>query len=386
MTRTGDKERINLLRDLVAIRTENLPGNERLAAEYVAGRLLNYGISSEIQQIKTDRANVIASIGPREGRMVIFNGHLDVVPAGKGWNTDPWQLTFSGKRCYGRGVSDMKAGLVAMMSAFIQISLQDHLKNTRLILAFTCDEEVNGIGTKGFLEKYRPDSDTRVIIGEPTSMGVQIAHRGVIRLNLQAIGRQAHSAAPEDGCNAIHALSRLIAGVEIYHQQRQRICVPPLPPPTVSCTLIQGGIKDNVIPPTAECTIDCRTVPGDHPEKLMRELSSILDRIELSQGASYKLSPILEMPPGMTDKGCKTVDLAVRACEDILKTAPSVKDFPACSDMPQFTKMGLETILWGPGDIKEAHKTNESLRIEELHKMAALYRRFVLLSDREEGS
>lgn len=383
MTQDKERERIRLLRDLIAIRTENLPGNERMAAEYIAGWLARYKISARLQPVEKDRANVIASIGPRDGRMVILNGHLDVVPAGEGWDTDPWQLTFAGERCYGRGVSDMKAGLAAMLSAFIQVGTEDTLINTCLVLAFTCDEEVNGTGTRHFLEICRPAPDTRVIIGEPTSMGIQTAHRGVIRLRLKAIGRQAHSAAPEDGCNAIYALSRLLRGVETYHRQRQRICVPPLPPPTASCTLIQGGIKDNVIPPAAECTIDCRTVPGDRPEKLMKELGDILDKTGLPPGASYTLSPILEMPPGMTDKDCATVALAVRAYEDIMGEAPMVRDFPACSDMAQFTERGLETILWGPGDIKEAHKTNESLRTEELHKMAALYRQFILRADRE---
>lgn len=381
----NEEERENYLRDLIKIQTENPPGNEEKAAEYVAGQLAKYGISSELQRLGANRANLIASIGPKEGRNVILTGHLDVVPPGEGWKTDPWKLTFSGDSCYGRGVSDMKAGLAAMMSAFIQIKLQDTLKNTCLMLVFTCDEEIHGMGTRCFLEQYRPKGNARVIIGEPTSMGIQIAHRGVIRLKLQALGRQAHSAAPEDGCNAVHALGRLMAGVEEYHRQRQGIHIPPLPPPTASCTMIQGGVKDNVIPPAAECTIDCRTVPGDSPEKLMGELREILDRIELPKGASFQLSPILEMPPGVTDRGCKTVDLAKRAYIDIMREEPLVKDFPACSDMPQFTRLGLEAILWGPGDIKEAHKVNESLKIAELHNMAALYRQFVLHSDKEDG-
>ncbi len=351
----------------------------------MAGQLEKYGISSEIQEIEGTRANLIASIGPADGRQVIFTGHLDVVPPGEGWNTDPWQLTVSGERCYGRGVSDMKAGLAAMMSAFIQVKQRDTLKNTCLMLAFTCDEEINGTGTRCFLEQYKPAKDARVMIGEPTSMGIQIAHRGVIRLRLKALGKQAHSAAPEDGCNAIYTLGRLLAGVEEYHRQRQQIHVPPVPPPTASCTMIQGGVKDNVIPPAAECTIDCRTVPGDSPEKLMRELKEVLNRIELPEGASFKLSPILEMPPGVTDKGCSTVRLAGKAYEDVMGEEPLIKGFPACSDMPQFTRLGLETILWGPGEIKEAHRPNESLRLAELHQMAKLYRQFVLCSEEEEG-
>ena len=116
----------------------------------------------------------------------------------------------------------------------------------------------------------------------------------------------------------------------------------------------------------------------------MGELKEILDKIELQEGAFYRISPILEMPPGMTEKNCRTVALAEKAYEDVLASTPVVKDFPACSDMPQFTRLGLETILWGPGDIKEAHKANESLKISELHSMASLYRQFILLSDQED--
>ena len=95
MAQTGEEERVGYLRDLIAIRTENPPGNEKRAAEYVSDRLKKYAIPSEIQMVDKDRANVVAFAGKRDGRKVILTGHLDVVPPGEGWATDPWQLTFA---------------------------------------------------------------------------------------------------------------------------------------------------------------------------------------------------------------------------------------------------------------------------------------------------
>ncbi len=372
---------LNYLKRLIAVPTENPPGNEVLAANYIKEELEKAGIIPEIQPISRSRANIIARIGDPNRHTIILNGHLDVVPAGKGWDTEPYKAIIKDGYCYGRGSSDMKGGLAAMLTAFINIYLMTSLSNICLILAFTCDEEINGTGTKAFLEQYAPAAGSSVIIGEPTNMAVDIAHRGVVRFKLKVYGRQAHSAFPEQGCNAVQALCRLVNSAEKYHQQRQKQIFPLLPPPTVSCTVFCGGEKDNIIPPYAECLIDCRTIPGDTSGSLKRELESVLNQTSLPGGATYELEPYVEMPPGVTDINCKTVTLAKCVCEQSGMTIP-VKDFPACSDLPLFTSAGHETVLWGPGDINEAHAVNEKIDLMQVYKMASLYQKFIVLADK----
>ena len=208
-------------------------------------------------------------------------------------------------------------------------------------------------------------------------MEIQIAHRGVTRFRLAAHGVQAHSAFPQQGSNAIFAIGRLLAGVEEWHKRRQASSSPHLPPPTASSTMIRGGIKDNVIPAEASCIIDCRTIPGDRSENLKEELCKILDEIPLPDGCSYTVEPFLEMPPGITEESCETVTLAREVWTDFFGMEPIIKDFPACSDMPQFTSRGFETILWGPGSIEAAHSIDESVQLQEIYKMTELYQRFI---------
>ena len=357
--------------------TENPPGNERKAAEYVKDLLKHYGIESELQIVEDNRANLIAWIGPADGRTVILTGHLDVVPAGDGWQTDPFRLVCKDGIGYGRGVSDMKGGIASMISALVQVKKSVTLSHTRVMLVLVCDEEIHGKGTRAFLEQYQLPEDSMVIIGEPTSMEIQIAHRGVTRFRLTAHGVQAHSAFPQQGSNAIFAIGRLLAGVEEWHKRRQACSSPHLPPPTASSTMIRGGIKDNVIPAEASCIIDCRTIPGDRSENLKEELCKILDEIPLPDGCSYTVEPFLEMPPGITEESCETVTLAREVWTDFFGMEPIIKDFPACSDMPQFTSRGFETILWGPGSIEAAHSIDESVQLQEIYKMTELYQRFI---------
>ena len=368
---------LEYLKELVSLNTENPPGNERKAAEYVKDLLKHYGIESELQIVEDNRANLIAWIGPADGRTIILTGHLDVVPAGDGWQTDPFRLVCKDGIGYGRGVSDMKGGIASMISALVQVKKSVTLSHTRVMLVLVCDEEIHGKGTRAFLEQYQLPEDSMVIIGEPTSMEIQIAHRGVTRFRLTVHGVQAHSAFPQQGSNAIFAMGRLLAGVEEWHRRRQACSSPHLPPPTASCTMIRGGIKDNVIPAEASCIIDCRTIPGDRSENLKEELCKILDQIPLPDGCSYTVEPFLEMPPGITEESCETVTLAREVWTDFFGTEPIIKDFPACSDMPQFTSRGFETILWGPGSIKEAHSIDERVQLQEIYKMTELYQRFI---------
>ena len=144
---------LEYLKELVSLNTENPPGNERKAAEYVKDLLKHYGIESELQIVEDNRANLIAWIGPADGRTVILTGHLDVVPAGDGWQTDPFRLVCKDGIGYGRGVSDMKGGIASMISALVQVKKSVTLSHTRVMLVLVCDEEIHGKGTRAFLEQ-----------------------------------------------------------------------------------------------------------------------------------------------------------------------------------------------------------------------------------------
>ncbi|MEM1484331.1 M20 family metallopeptidase [Oscillospiraceae bacterium PP1C4] len=366
------------LKDLVAIETVNPPGREARAALYVAQTLMRYDIETEVQTVAEGRANVIAAIGDSEN-LVILNGHLDVVPAGDGWDTDPFQPIVRDGRLYGRGSCDMKAGLAAMMATAIRVKQENLLGNCRLVLAFTADEEVNGLGSKHFIKHFHFGKKNLVVIGEPTENQINIAHRGVVRLRVRATGRQCHSGQPQNGINAIGGLSHIIMELEKLHQERTQIKHPILPSPTMCCTMIQGGAKDNVIPGECECVLDCRTIPGDTAEKLRAQ---VLERISAMRGLDpeiqVEVTPFIEVLPGMAEPDSRVVQIARAAYHAAFGREPVLADFPACCDMSCFTAHGLETVLCGPGSIQQAHTANEYVVLDQLQDAIEFYTNLIL--------
>ena len=268
----------------------------------------------------------------------------------------------------------MKAGIAAMMGGAVSLYKDGWGDAGRLTLAFVADEEVDGLGTQVFLRQFHPDGPTGVVIGEPTENQIHIAHRGVIRLRITVHGKGCHSSQPQDGINAILAMTRIVQALEPLHLQRQAIPHPILPSPTMCCTMIQGGEKDNMIPGLCSCVLDCRTIPGDTSQALQQQVEEYIAAIaDLPAGISIQVEPFIEVKPGMTQPDSPLVTLAKQACQDVLGQLPLVRDFPACCDMSFYTAADLDTIICGPGSISQAHTVDEFVSIRQLQDSVRLY-------------
>ena len=207
-----------LLERMIAADTTNPPGNEAQAARYIGERLRQEGFQVNYQRVAEGRENVIASVGDSSAKEIILTGHLDVVPAGEGWKKPPFEMTRSEGKIWGRGSSDMKGAVAAMMAAAVKAAKKPKLLSEKKItLVFVCDEEVSGDGSRVFVRNYHPAKETLVIIGEPTKMQVQIAHRGISRFRVDIGGQQAHAATPEKGINPILEMSRFLLAVERFN-------------------------------------------------------------------------------------------------------------------------------------------------------------------------
>lgn len=362
------------LRDLVGIKSVNPPGNELEVAQYIQKALGKYGISGEIRTVDPNRANYVACVGRGE-KKIILNGHLDVVPPGNGWDEDPFTPFVRGSKLYGRGSCDMKAGLAAMMAIAVRAKEEKLMRKGRLMLVFTADEEADGLGTKQFVKEFEDARENvAVIIGEPTENRICIAHRGVVRFRLKVTGRQCHSGQPQNGINAIVNLSRVIVAVEQIHTGLQKIRHRVLPPPTMCCTMVNGGVNNNIIPGTAECVVDCRTIPGLTADALRdRILRQVSEQGCLDPGAGITVLPFVEVAAGMADPESGVVKTAAAAYAEAFGRAPELVEFPACCDMSCFTENGLETIVFGPGSISQAHMANEFVDLDQIRDSLNFY-------------
>lgn len=367
------------LEDIIRFDTVNLPGNEQPLAEYISEILGKEGFNTEIQVIAPNRANVVAKLGNSD-KKIILNGHLDVVPIGEGWTKEPFQVTEQNEMLYGRGTCDMKGAIASMMAAAIKLKREDKIKDCELILLFVADEEIDGQGTKFFAKNFEKGTRNWVLIGEPTANQVNVAHRGVVRLRIEVFGKQVHAAQPQLGINALTLMSKFLIAVDKRNLEKQEFVHSVLPAPTIAATVVNGGIKDNVVPGSCTTVLDFRTVPGDTAETLTREMDELLRETIAGEGISWKITPFIEVLPGLTEPDAEITKTAVKTYEKVYGEKPVVSHFSGCCDMSCFTANGFETIICGPGNLAQAHTLDEYLLIEQFEKSIHLYEQFVIES------
>lgn len=377
---TGKKERFyEFLEGLIRIDTTNPPGREREAARY-AGRLLEKeGFQVRYEKVGEDRENLVASVGRNSEKEVILTGHLDVVPAGTGWETDPFQMAERQGKILGRGSCDMKGALAAMTEAAVWAARQpDILEKKKITLAFVCDEEVTGSGSRYFVKNHVPAKETLTVIGEPTGLEVQTAHRGTARFLITVRGKQAHAAMPERGVNPIMEMGRFLLAVERFNEERQKKSYGILPFPVITPTIMKSGVKENVIPAECSVLLDCRTVAKETEEMLRGQLTLLFLEARADERALVQIETLLYAPVGLALNNGSCCRTALKVLEGIDKREHQPGCFQGSTDLPIFVEAGYEnTILCGPGDMAMAHQSNEYVTVQQLEQAVDFYAEFL---------
>src|SRR6266704_837638 len=263
------------LADLVAIDTQNPPGNEARAAQYLQKLLTAEGSEVSQQEYKPDPINVIARLDNGAGPVFAFNPHMDVVPVGEGWSSDPFALKETDGRLYGRGACDCKGPLAAMLEAMRMLAADSAAWSGTLLGVFVADEEIASEGAK-FYAANGPKIDAAVV-GEPTSNATFTAHKGSLRPIVRVYGVSAHSGTPHLGENAIYRAGELLGLVAEHHDKVVRHRIHSLVgAASLTVTRINGGHADNVLPGACDLLLDRRMVPGEDEEAVKREIDQLL--------------------------------------------------------------------------------------------------------------
>ncbi len=381
----GSLENI-LLRDLgelIAIDTTNPPGNEREAAIFVKDRLASLGAVAEIQEISPGRANAVCRFPfshPEKGPCLIFNSHLDVVPAGEApWTHPPFQPHFAEERVYGRGASDAKGSVAAMMAG-IRLALAES-KDLRGEFIFTAvaAEETGGLGTQFWVRNR--GTDPRLcwgIVGEPTCLIPFIAHKGVSRRKVSVQGRSVHSSDPARGRNAIYPVARLALFVEELNQRLSQKKDPLLGSPVVSANVIRGGVKDNVIPDYCELHLDRRRIPGESADQFDRELKDWAEEIKRKDPPFQYQIEILgaDKEPASISPDEPIVEMVTQTIFEVTGRKESPQALIAATDMTFLVHEGhIPTVILGPG--YSSHVVDEFVEISQLKEAAQVYARLI---------
>ena len=369
-----------LLRELIALPSVNpafVPANdsragEQRVADFLASVAARGGLKVERRRVFSRRDNVLARLSPmsKAKRRVILAPHMDTV--GHAAMADSlFRPQKRGDRLFGRGACDTKGSIAAMLTAILNVARSSQRpRETEIVLAALVDEENNQSGSRALAESgFRADL---AIVGEPTRLKVITAHKGDLWLTLRTRGKAAHGARPELGRNAVHAMARIVDLLETTYRKRiarrqHRL----LGSATVNVGSIRGGTQPNIVPDACEITVDRRTLPGEADAGVAREIRSLLKQIGLAAEVldDKAMSPCWPME---TNPKLPLVRSLMKAAK---QRAPAGVHF--FSDASIFAHSGTPAVLFGPGDIAQAHTVDEWISIRSLDRATAILTEFL---------
>lgn len=374
----------DILSRLVAFDTVSHRSNLPLI-HWVRDVLAEQGVACDLIHDSTgQKANLMAVIGPRDVPGVVVSAHVDVVPVeGQTWTKPPFQLTQDGTRYYGRGTTDMK-GFVACALEAALAATRKPLK-TPMILALSHDEEVGCRGVPTLIAHMaatlpRP---THCLVGEPTNLRIATGHKGKVALRTTCTGRARHSAAAPLALNAIHLAADFLGAIRT-EQARAQAEGPfdadyEVPCTTLHAGIIKGGIQVNLVPETAVLDWEIRSLAGDDPALRLARLAQAADAILAPHRATFPEAAITterlwDYPGLATPPDSPAITLA-RALTG--GNEPVTKVGYGTEGGLFAERLGIPTVVCGPGSMAQGHTPDEWVEIAELERCRAMLARLV---------
>lgn len=364
---------ISLTRKLISFNTANPQGNEEGIARFVGALLEKNGFSVYYHKFAINRYTLIAEKGLTSLiPPLVMTGHFDTVPVGiKQWTEDPFSGTIKEGKIYGRGSSDMKAGVSAMICASLQ-AFKESIPNGGIRLIFTAAEEPGCLGAKDLVDSlYNLGNASAIIVGEPTSNVPSIGHKGALYLKVFVSGKTAHSSMPELGDNAIYKAARAITKIENFRFKADLDNLHGFP--TINVGMFNGGTNLNSVPDYAEFTIDIRSTS-------MVSHSDVLERLSNILGEEVMIEKLVDLLPVSSTELSPFVQLVYAACGIELNKGILQKSLPYVTDgaVLQHLYGGVPTVILGPGQPEMAHKMDEFCYTAKIKEAVAIYKNIIL--------
>jgi acetylornithine deacetylase/succinyl-diaminopimelate desuccinylase family protein len=382
---------LDILRQLVSIPSANPMGRADDSATRGEARLTDFlerlfrdlGMRTARQEVLPGRENLYAlleGLPPEHGGLLLFDAHQDTVP-GEGMAIAPWTPDVRDGRLYGRGACDTKGGMAAMIAALARLARENPADRPAILMACTVDEEYHLSGAPRLASLWQQGSDPlipripdAVLVAEPTGLDVIVAHKGLIRWTCSTRGRAAHSSQPDRGDNAVYKMARLVTAVERYSKEVvPRFDAHPLCGGyTLNVGTIHGGTAINVVPDRCCVELEIRVPPGGDPESARDDLIRYLERQESID------FPIEHDPPYMQGLPLND-DANRRLASQLQESIHSVAGTSRCRGVPYATnaafyaRAGVPAVVFGPGDIVQAHTADEWISVEQLRQAAEIF-------------
>ena len=370
-TSSALEQPLEILRQLVAFPTVSSESNLALIA-WVEEYLDGLGIPHWRINESSHKASLLARVGPEVEGGIVLSGHTDVVPVkDQPWYSDPFTLSQRDGRLFGRGTADMKSFLALALAAaphWQQLPLRKPIW-----LAFSHDEEIGCLGAAPMATAWQAMQvhPLLVVVGEPTSMQLVGAHKGIQSFETIVTGREAHSSMPEQGTNAVMIAAELVHTLTQLAEQ-QRACPVsdsgfPSPYSTVHVGTIEGGTARNIIPRHARFCWEVRPLPGVDVDALLApfhtrvaELQSLMGTRHTGTGiVTRPISQVLGLAPLAADDPALPV-----ACQLAQVNQPLAVSYGTEAGI--FQSHGFSTVICGPGSIDQAHQPDEWISLDQL--------------------
>jgi succinyl-diaminopimelate desuccinylase len=365
-----------LAQDLIRLDTRNPGSVEHPAAELVAERLRAAGCTVELHAFGEGRTSVVARCGDASGPVLGLTGHLDTVPLGQAeWSVEPHGAEVRDGLLYGRGATDMKAGIAAIV-----IAVEQHLAASAvpaaLEIVLTAGEETGCEGAIALVDAgLLSPRLAGLLVAEPTENTAVVAHKGVLWLEVLARGRSAHGSMPELGDNAAYRLAA--AALALRDRPTSSLRHPMLGAPSLSVGTMRAGSNTNSVPDRAEATVDLRTLPGQSHAEELADVRRLLQ--EIADAPLIEVSPILDLPGIDTSPSDPFVTSVLAAIAGVTgaQQAPGAATYFTDASVLTPRYGDVPTVVCGPGDPAQAHQTDEHCRIDRIIESLAIFRRVI---------
>lgn len=389
---------------------QGVGGNEGSAQRWLAGQMEEWGFETKLSEPDnemistwpdfneghdyTGRPNLIAvHPGTGGGRSLMFNGHMDTVPLDdlSKWQDHPLSGTLREGKIFGRGACDMKAGVAAMILAVKYLNDLDISHHGDIIIESVVDEEGGGNGTLACVaEGYKADA---AIVTEPTGLQMYCASRGVFLLKVEVSGKPSHACFKWNGVNAIEKAIKIAEGLkELETRWLATRKNPLLPSPTITLGQIEGGISAATVPGNCTMRFDVKYLPYEidgngnkvivKSEEIKEEVAECIRRVCQAdpwlEKHPAKLEWYLSVMPHSIDIDHPLIGVAAKACDEVLGKH-MISGLPSGADARHLQNNGnIPTILFGPGNMKNAHSINEYVDVDEFLEAIQILARIIM--------
>jgi acetylornithine deacetylase len=361
-----------LLNELIGFNTVSSRSNLDLIG-FIGDYLAGHGIQSTlIRDESSQKADLLATIGPNEAGGVLLAGHTDVVPVeNQDWSTDPFAMAERDGHLYGRGTCDMK-GFIAVVLAAVP-SLAKARLNRPIHLGFTYDEEIGCFGGQA-MARHLAGLEVRpamCIVGEPTSMTAVNGHKGKLSVDCRVHGAECHSAFIDKGVNAVEVGAEIVTRLRAMQKriQAEGPFDDRFDPPftTIQTGLMGGGIARNIVPRDCSFEFEIRNLPEQDTDQFLAELKTFIsdellpEMQAIAPASGITLDIQSDIPALLPDNDSEILKLALQ-----LTGANAAGHISFATEAGLYQGVGIPTIVCGPGDIAQAHRPDEFVALDQL--------------------